>query len=146
MLKLLGWMVLLAATFGAGYYVGQHPIGELRKTVGELSRSLRDTTLGIERTIRLRQGLVDGKAGVVEAKSELLDKNFGNAANALAQAVENLEKASSVERERDAGGAQKVRPLLAKVREAQLELSMGKPLPRAKLDEIQKELDGLLAQ
>lgn len=105
MLKLLGWLVLLAAVFACGYYVGQRPIGELRKTVTDLSRNIMDTTLGLERTMRLRQGLVDGKAQLIEAKSELLDRNFGNAAKSLAEAVEQLEKASSAER--DGGGRKK---------------------------------------
>ncbi len=143
MVKLLGWLVLLAAVFASGYYVGQRPIGELKKNVTDLSRNIMDTTLGLERTMRLRQGLVDGKAQVIEAKSELLDRNFGNAAKNLAEAVEELEKASGAER--DAGRSQKVRPLIAKVKEAQLELSMGKAIPKARLDEIQKELDALLA-
>lgn len=142
MLKFLGWLVMLAAIFASGYYAGQRPIGELTKTVTDLSRNIMDTTLGLERTLRLRQGLMDTKAQVIEAKSELLDRNFGNAAKALADAVEHLEKASSAER--DGGWPQKVRPLIAKVKEAQLELSMGKAIPRSKLDEIQKELDALL--
>lgn len=142
-MKLLGWLVLLATVFASGYYVGQRPIGELRKTVTDLSRNIMDTTLGLERTMRLRQGLVDGKAQVIEVKSDLLDRNFGNAAKNLAEAVEQLEKASSAER--DAGRAQKVKPLIAKMKEAQLELSMGKAIPRTRLDEIQKELDALLA-
>lgn len=142
MLKFLGWLVMLAAVFASGYYAGQRPIGELTKTVTDLSRNIIDTTLGLERTLRLRQGLMDTKAQVIEAKSELLDRNFGNAAKALADAVEHLEKASSAER--DGGWPQKVRPLIAKVKEAQLELSMGKAIPRSKLDEIQKELDALL--
>jgi hypothetical protein len=144
MLKLLGWVVLLTTVFGLGYYVGQHPIGELQKTIADLTRNVRDTTLGFERTLRLRQGLVDAKAGVIQAKSELLDRNFGNAADELGQAVEHLEKAGSAER--DGGRPQKVRPLIIKVREAQLDLSQGKALPRTKLDDIQKELDALLAQ
>lgn len=144
MLKILGWVVLLGAVFASGYYAGQRPIGELKKTVTNLSHNIMDTTIGLERTMRQRHGLVDAKAQVIEAKSELLDRNLGNAAKDLDEAVEQLEKASAAER--DAGRSQTIRPLIAKVKEAQLELSMGKAIPRARLDEIQKELDALLSQ
>lgn len=142
MFKLLGWIMLLGAAFGAGYYVGQHPIDELKKTVADLTRTVKDTTLGFERSVRLRQGLMDAKSDVIQAKSELLDKNFGNALASLVKAVEHLEKAS--EAERDAGKTQRVKPLLAKVQDAKRELSAGKSLSRTTLDEMQKELDMLL--
>lgn len=144
MLKLLGWVVLLSTVFGLGFYVGRHPIEDLKKTVSELTRTVRDTTLGFERTIRLRQGLVDAKAQVIQAKSELIDRNFGNAAKELSLAIEHLEKVA--EAERDAGSQQTIKPLIAKIGEAQRELSLGKAVPRAKLDHIQKELDALLAK
>jgi hypothetical protein len=144
MLKLLGWLVLLSAVFGLGFYVGRHPMGELKRTVEELTRSIRDTTLGVERSMRLRQGLVDAKGQVIQAKSDLIDRNFGNAANSLTHAIEHLEQASGAER--DGGGAQKIRPLIAQVKEIQLELSLGKAVKRTRLDEIQKELDVLLAK
>jgi hypothetical protein len=142
MVKLVGWMVLLGAVFAAGYYAGQHPVGELRKTLADLSRNVRDSTLGLERNMRLRQGLVDAKAEVIQAKSELLDKNFGHAAASLGRADEHLEKAESAER--DGGKAPKVRPIALKVQEAHLALTKGKAVPRGRLDEIQKELDALL--
>ena len=142
MFKLLGWAILLGATFAAGFYVGQHPIGELKKTVADLTRTIKDTTLGLERSVRLRQGLMDAKSEVIQAKSELLDKNFGNATAALNKAAEHLEKAA--EAEHDAGRTQKVKPLAAKIEEAKRELAAGKTLARSKLDEMQKELDTLL--
>ncbi|MFM8551069.1 MAG: hypothetical protein ACKOCD_01955 [Nitrospiraceae bacterium] len=92
--------------------------------------------------MRLRHGLMDAKSEMFLAKSELLDKNFGNAVAALGKAAEHLEKAG--EAERDGGRSQKVRPLAAKVEEAKKELSAGKTLSKSKLDEIQKELDTLL--
>lgn len=143
MLKSLGFLVLLGTAFGLGYYVGQRPVSELRQTIADLSRSVLDTTLGLERNLRMHQGLVDAKSRVIQAKSDLLDRNFGNAARELSEAVEHLEKAAGAERE--GRRASQIRPLVSKTREAQEELSKGKTVPRAVLDGIQKELDGLLA-
>jgi len=144
MLKLVGLVVLLTTAFGLGYYIGQRPIGELKKTVRDLSRNVLDTTLGLERNLRQRQGLVDAKSRLIQAKSDMLDRNFGNAAKELSEAVDQLEKASNAER--DSGRTSTISPLVTKVREAQLELSVGKAVTRTKLDEIQKALDAMIAQ
>lgn len=144
MLRFLGLVVLIGATFGLGYYIGQRPISELKKTVRDLSRDVLDTTLGIERNLRQRQGLVDAKSRLVQAKSDLLDRNFGNAAKELADVVDQLEKASNAER--DSGRVSSIKPLVARVRETQLELAVGKVVPRTRLDEIQKDLDRFMAR
>lgn len=142
MFKLVGMLVLLGAVFAAGYYVGKRPIPELQKTVSDLSRSLVDKTLGMQRDFRFRQALLDAKAQVVQAKSELLDRNYGNAAKELADALEEVQKA--VEAEGTGGKAATVKALALKARELHLELTLGKAVPRARLDEIQQELDALL--
>lgn len=144
MLRFLGLVVLIGATFALGYYIGQRPISELKKTVRDLSRDVLDTTLGVERNLRQRQGLVDAKSRLVQAKSELLDRNFGNAAKELAEAVDHLEKASNAER--DSGRVSSIKPLVARVHEAQLELAVGKAVPRTRLDEIQRELDRFMVR
>lgn len=142
MFKLIGMLALLGAVFAAGYYVGKRPIPELQKTVADLSRSLVDKTLGMQRDFRFRQALLDAKAQVVQAKSELLDRNYGTAAKELADAVEEVQKA--VEAEGDGSKAARIKSLAAKAREAHLELTLGKAIPRARLDEVQQELDALL--
>ena len=151
MLRFIGMMILLVLVFGLGYYAGQRPIGDLKHTivdlsrkVGSLSKSAVDTTLGLERDLRWHQGLVDAKEKIVQAKSELLDRNFGSAANELAAAEEYLDKANRAEE--NGGRAAKLKPLLEKIRTARAGLAAGKALARAKLDEIQQELDALIGR
>lgn len=155
MLKALGVLIMLAVAFGFGYYIGQRPVDELKKTAHELSEKLVDAkraladlsrkavdaTLGIERNLRVRQGLVDAKSQLIQAKSDLLDKNFGNAAKEMAEVVTDLEKAS--EAAEHSGQASKIKALATKAREAQKELAAGKSIPRSRLDEIQQEVDSL---
>ena len=83
MWKFIAVLVLTAAAFGLGFYFGQRPAGTLQETAADLQHSLKDTsrniidtTMGIERDLRRRQGLIDTKSRVVQAKSELFDKNF----------------------------------------------------------------------
>ena len=150
MLKFVGMLVVLGAAFGLGYFVGQRPISELNNTIdilksqiANLSRNVVDTTLGIPANLRSRQGLLDAKSRLIQAKSDILDRNYGDAAKELAEAADSLDKAGQAER--DSGRTATFKALAGKTREAKLALSMGKTVPRARLDDIQKEVDSYLA-
>jgi len=146
MWKFIAILALAAASFGLGFYYGQRPVGTLQQTVSDLQHSLKDTslnildtTMGIERDLRRRQGLIDTKSRVVQAKSELFDKNFGEAAKQLSEAAETLDKATKSVKQDESILA--VQALTETLREVRLELSMGKPVSIKKLDEIQREVD-----
>lgn len=152
MLKILGITVLLGGVFLLGYYTGQRP-AEVRKAVKELSsemvdttkdlsRNVIDTTHGLERALRYRQGVVDAKERLLEARSDLNDKNFGDAAKELAEAVAHLEQAGLTGEE--GGKAAKAKTLAAKIKDVERDLSKGKTVSREQMGEIQKELDSLL--
>jgi molecular chaperone GrpE (heat shock protein) len=149
MLKFLGLLLLVIGAFGIGYYFGQRPVGTLQQTVSDLQQSLKDlsrnvldTTLGIERDLRRRQGLVDAKSRLVQAKADIFDRNFGDAAKELAEAVDALEAATQGAKSDDATNA--VKDLASSLREVRLEIAMGKSVPLKKLDEIQHRMDQLL--
>lgn len=151
MVKSVGILMVLGAAFALGYFVGQLPISEknstidnLKSQIANLSRNVVDTTLGIPGNLRSRQGLLDAKSRLIQAKSDLLDRNYGNAEKELAEAADSLDKAGQAER--DSGKTATFKALAGKTREVKLELSTGKSVPRARLDNIQKEVDGYLAQ
>lgn len=146
MWKFVGVLALAVASFGLGYYFGQRPVGTLEQTVGDLQQSLKqmsrnvlDTTMGIERDLRRRQALLDTKARVVQAKSDLFDKNYGEAAKQLAEGVEALESALKGAKKDET--TQALKSVAEKLQEIRLELSMGKTIPMKKLDELQREID-----
>jgi hypothetical protein len=117
----------------------QQTVSDLQLSVKDTSRNILDTTMGIERDLRRRQGLLDSKSRVVQAKSELFDKNYGEAAKALGEASEILENATKGAKQDESILA--MRALTGTLREVRLELSMGKPVSLKKLDEIQREVD-----
>ena len=146
MWKFLVFLAVVALSFGLGFYFGQRPVGTLQETVSDLQRSLQDTsrnfidtTMGIERDLRRRQGLIDSKSRVVQAKSDLFDKNYGEAAKQLGEAAETLDKVVKSAKQDESVLA--LRTLTRTLQEVRLELSMGKPVSRKKLDEIQLEID-----
>jgi hypothetical protein len=146
MWKFVAVLALIAASFSLGFYFGQRPVGTLQQTVSDLQQSLKDTsrnildtTMGIERDLRRRQGLIDTKSRVVQAKSDLFDKNFGEAAKQLGEAAESLDNATKDTKQDEAILA--VRALAETLQEVRRELSMGKPVSIRKLDDIQREID-----
>jgi hypothetical protein len=146
MWKFIGVLLLTIGSFALGYYFGQRPEGTLQQTVGDVQHSLKDmsrnvvdTTMGIERDLRRRQALLDTKSRVVQAKSELVDKNFGEAAKQLADGVDALESAMKGAKAGDQ--TQAMRGLIGQLQEMRLELTMGKPVPIRKLTELQQNLD-----
>ncbi|HJU05350.1 MAG TPA: hypothetical protein VJ692_09365 [Nitrospiraceae bacterium] len=143
MLKFFGLLTLLVLAFGLGYYTGQRPFSDVRKIVTDLSRTLLDTTVGVERNLRAHQGLVDAKAQLTQAKSDLFDRNYGSAARALGEVIANLERAKEAGTKNDHTD---LNALIAKTRETRQELAAGKTVPRTRLDEIQKEVDALSAR
>lgn len=149
MTKFLVVVLLLAGAFGAGYYLGQRPVGTLQRTVAELQQSLKDvsrnvldTTLGIERDLRRRQGLVEAKSRLVQAKAHFADRNFGDAAKELGEAVDAVETITKGAKPDPSTNA--LRDMAGSLREAKLEIVTGKPMSLKKLDELQQRMDQLL--
>ncbi|MBX3335261.1 MAG: hypothetical protein KF876_14140 [Nitrospira sp.] len=151
MVKFLTVLLLIVGAFGAGYYMGQRPVGTLQRTVAELQQSLKDvsrnvvdTTLGIERDLRRRQGLVDAKSRLVQTKANLVERQYGDAAKELSQAIDTVQalakgaKADSM--------TKALRDLTESLQEVKLELAMGKAVTLKKLDELQTRMDQLLSQ
>lgn len=146
MWKFLGVFVLAVLSFAMGFYFGQRPVGtlqdtvvDLRQSIKDMSRNVIDATMGIEQDLRRRQALLETKSKVVQARSDLLDKNFGEAAKQLAQGVDGLENAIKGAKQDDSTHA--VRAVIGSLQEMRLELSMGKPVPMKKLSEVQQEID-----
>jgi hypothetical protein len=149
MLKFITVVLLVIVAFGAGYHFGQRPVGTLQQTVSDLQQSLKDLsrtaldqTFGIERDLRRRQGLVDAKSRLVQAKAHIFDRNFGDAAKELDEATDALEAATKGAKSDDLTNA--VRDLAGSLREVRLEVAMGKSVPLKKLDELQHQMDQLL--
>ena len=92
----------------------------------------------------MREELIEAKGQVIQAKSDLMDRNFGNAADQLAGALTSLEAAERAERNQ--AHAKAVRKVAGKIREAKLRLAGGKVVSRSRLDHIQGELDTLLTR
>jgi uncharacterized protein YlxW (UPF0749 family) len=145
MAKFLTIFLLLVGAFGAGYYVGQRPVGTLQQSVSDLQQSLKDvsknvmnTTLGIERDLRRRQGLVEAKSRFLQAKVHLIDRNHSEAVKELARVIEAVEGTTKGAMADDTTA---LRNLVDSLQEIQLELTTGKQVAFKKIDELQQRMD-----
>jgi hypothetical protein len=163
MRKFIALLLLVAGTFGAGYYMGQRPVGTLQqtvsnlserltiseKTIGDFRQSLKnlsqnalETTFGIERDLRRRQGLVEAKSRLVQAKADILDRNFSDAAKELTEAASALEAAAKAIKPDPS--AQALLDVAGSLREAHRDVALGKSTPLKKLEDLQRRIDQLL--
>src|SRR5262245_22788393 len=108
----------------------------------DVSKNVLDTTMGIERDLRRRQGLVESMSCLVQAKADMFERNFGDAAKELAEGVAALESATKAEKPDEATTA--AREVASQLKDARLDLAMGKTVSMKKLDEIQMGIDRLL--
>ena len=163
MAKFIVILLLISCSFGAGYYVGQKPVGTLQATVSDLSKQLAiseetiggfqqsvkklskdalDATMRIERDLRRRQGLVEAKSRLVQGKANILDRNFADATKELADAVTALE--APAKGAHDDPSTDALLDLATSIRQVRLETAMGKSVPMKKLDDLERRLDQLL--
>lgn len=143
MVKFLVNLLLLGAVFSAGYYVGQRP-GEVKQTLQTLSENVVEKTLGLDQNLILRREILEAKARMVQAKSELLDLAYQEAARELEASLQHLKKAVQVEP--DSLRASRLGGLITKLQEAQQTLRDGTSVPRMTLDEAQRDLDTWLSR
>ena len=143
MLKLLGFLVVVGLAFGIGVYVGQQGPEAVLHKAKQLGAEVMAKTGSVERNLTTRMSLVTAKERLVQAKSDLLDKNYGKAVAGLdeaAQALTSAKEAAGAElREKFGKAAEKVSAVKADAQAL-------KPGLQTKVDELVKELDQMLAR
>ena len=142
MIRFFGSILVLGLTFYAGYYVGQRSLSDVTKTLGGFSREVMEKTMGFERTLRLRQAVLDAKGLVVQARGDAIDRNYGSAAKAVSGAGDAVEKAIGLERSGELAG--KLKSLLATLRAMQRDLESGKAVGRDRMEAAEKQLNEVL--
>jgi len=143
MLKLVGFLTVLIVMFGLGLYVGRLGPEVVLTKAKHIGAEVIAKTTSLERDLTARMSLVNVKERLIQAKSDLLDKNYGKAEAGLGEAAKNLSQA------REAAGEElrgKLDKLSARVSEVAADVKAVKPGSQAKLEEVVKELDALLAR
>ena len=143
MLKFLGFLMVVGLAFGLGVYVGQKGPENVLHKAKQLGADVVARTSSVERSLAARTGIVNAKERLVQAKSELLDKNYGKAVSGLEEASQALAKARDTAGDDLRGNLEKA---LEKVAAAKTAAQALKPGLQTKVDELVRELDQLLAK
>src|SRR3989475_7331468 len=94
MLRFLGMLTIVGLAFACGIYIGRQGPETLLHKAKQLSSQVLASTSTLERNLSLRTGLVNAKERLVQAKAELLDKNYGRAATRLREARQAPQEAT----------------------------------------------------
>jgi len=141
MLKFLGFLFIVGVTFAIGYQTGREGPDAILKKAKELSTEVMARATALERTTSLRTNLVNAKERLVQAKSDLLDKNYGKAVSGLQETAQTLAQAKM-------SADEEIRPKLEslgkKVSGLAAEAQALKPGVTGRLNEVIKEVDALL--
>ena len=141
MLRFLGFLVIVGITFAVGYQMGRDGPDAIVKKARELGTEVMTRATALERTTSLRTSLVNAKEHLVQAKSDLLDKNYGKVVSGLEETVTALTQAKT-------SAGDELRPkldaLTKKVSDLETEAKALKPGVMTKLNEIVREVDTLL--
>ena len=143
MLKFLGFLMVVGLAFGLGVYVGRQGPENVLHKAKQLGAEFVAKTTTVERNLTFRMSLVNAKERLVQAKSDLLDKNYGKASTGLDEAVQALAKAKDSAGDDLRGNLEKT---LEKVSAVKTDAQALKPGLQTKVDELVKELDQILAR
>ena len=143
MLKFLGFLMVVGLAFGLGVYVGRQGPENVFHKAKQLGVEVVTKTSTVERNLTLRTSLVNAKERLVQAKSDLLDKNYGKATSGLEEAAQALAKAKDSAGDDLRGTVEKVQEKVAAMKTDAQALKQN---VQAKVDELVKELDQMLAR
>jgi hypothetical protein len=143
MLKFLGFLVVVGLAFVFGVYVGTQGPDTVLHKAKQLGAEVMAKTGAVERNLALRMSLVTAKERLVQAKSDLLDKNYGKAAAGLDEAAQTL---TSAKASADAELREKFEKAAAKVLAIKTDAQAMKAGLQTRVDEMVKELDQLLGK
>lgn len=143
MLKFLGFLMVVGLAFGLGVYVGRQGPENVLHKAKQLGAEVMAKTGSVERNLTIRMSLVTAKERLVQAKSELLDKNYGKAVSGLEEASQAITKAKDSAGDDLRGNLEKT---LDKVSAVKTDAKALKPNLQTKVDALVKELDQMLAR
>ena len=141
MLKFIGFLFMVGLAFALGYQMGREGPDAILKKARELSTDVMTRATALERTTSLRTGLLNAKERLVQAKSDLLDKNYGKAVNGLEEAARALTQAKVAA---EGELRPKVELLTKKVSDLAVDTKAVKPGVLTKLNEAVAEVDTML--
>jgi hypothetical protein len=141
MLKFFGVLFLVGVAFAIGYQMGREGPETLLKKARDAGSEMVAKAMTLERTQSLRASLVSAKERLVQAKSDMLDKNYGKAVTGLEETAHTLSQAKV---DADQELRPKLEALAKKISNLATDAKVPKPAVITKINEAVKDIDALL--
>jgi hypothetical protein len=141
LLKGLFLILLLAATFSAGFYLGTSSNKEIKERYTNLKDEMTMKTRGLESevsSVRARLNLVEARDFLGLARTDIRNKNFGDAEFKIKKAEERVDKAISLSSETQ---KKKLIPYQTKIASLRKDLQRLGPQVGTQIEAIEKELE-----
>ncbi|MCG3115366.1 MAG: hypothetical protein LLH30_06755 [Candidatus Manganitrophus sp. SA1] len=140
MFRTLFLLLLLAASFGAGYFLGAAGTTEVKKNYFTLKEEMFSKTRLLEAevsTMRVRLNLTEARDFLSAAGDEVKRKNFGDAENKTGKAKERITKAISLASETQ---KKNLTPIQSEIDSIQNAIRKLDPKVLGKIEALEKEL------
>jgi len=145
MIKFVGILLLLGGIFWAGFYVGQQPPEDVKRTLRTMSEDVVERAIGFkEGQLNLKQEFLEAKSRFLEGKAEILDGEYGEAAEELEEALGHLKNAVGIQGKKTSQVV--IDGLMTKLNDIKQSLASGQDVSQEKINAAQKELDSLISK
>ena len=144
--KLILYVIILLLFFGSGYYIGSKKVGLVEERLSKMKSSMEVKILGLEKELskaRVKVKLVEVKDKLLQARTDIIEKNFGNAGKQIDAAKEAVEKVAASS---DDDTKKTLKPINDALIEVKADIDKLNLKVTAKIDDLKKEIDRIIEQ
>lgn len=144
--KFFLYVIIVLSVFGSGYYIGSKKVTVVEERLSKMKSSMEVKILGLEKELskaRVKVKLVEVKDKLLQARTDVMEKNFGNANKQIDAAKEAVEKivASS-----DDDTKKTLKPINDILIEIKADIDKLNIKATAKIDDLKKEIDRIIGK
>ncbi|MFZ3063717.1 MAG: hypothetical protein WA277_00340 [Nitrospirota bacterium] len=144
--KLILYVIILLLIFGSGYYIGSKKVGLVEERLSKMKSSMEVKILGLEKELskaRVKVKLVEVKDKLLQARTDIIEKNFGNAGKQIDAAKEAVEKVAASS---DDDTKKTLKPINDALIEIKADIDKLNLKVTLKIDDLKKEIDRIVSE
>lgn len=144
--KFILYVIILLLIFSSGYYIGSKKVGLVEERLSKMKSSMEVKILGLEKELskaRVKVKLVEVKDKLLLARTDVYEKNFGNAGKQIEAAKEAVEKAAA---STDDDTKKTLKPINDALIEIKADIDKLNLKVTVKIDDLKKEIDQLISE
>lgn len=144
--KLILYVIILLLIFGSGYYIGSKKVGLVEERLSKMKSSMEVKILGLEKELskaRVKVKLVEVKDKLLQARTDVMEKNFGNAGKQIDAAKEAVEKVAASS---DDDTKKTLKPINDALIEIKADIDKLNLKVTLKIDDLKKEIDRIVSE